>query len=1411
MTKNIAFHAALNDPNLGTKREAVAALSELLTAGAGNVNAFRQAILAKSATVWDGLGAHPHTFLRGGDNDDDGFLLADGGANPGAPDARYNFIALTKLAAKKRVLLTLKEASIAQLEDMLNPAHTNDEVRRKLFGNDGRSVFGPPLTIPGWNPTTQDIIEDAAVPEIREEARRQLLIKKIATSNDQVELNNLLGSAGNDRAFQTAARAICGVAAGPRHFTDDMGHADLAGAVMQAAAKRVVSLEIDAIPDDGTVLRMYGLLIGGGANVAAFKAGFSAAAAQLTDSDAAELQGNLGTRFLMAAYSSLDIRRINDLEAVAKSVSAVALQGTIAGLAEAGPYVNQAVTDSTYTAIRQAAAKQALRLKIIQCEDETALNELISVRDNNELKQKLANQNTLGYNGALDAPFREAFIDPDVNDIVALAHIRKNLSIAPKEADKRDTHLAVLKLLITNPAQFSVNYINHLASTQTPAIQGTLRNYFADPVNVNEARAQALITYLQQKLMLLKDNDTNLTALINANNALQVIPPVKALLGIPPGDNSFDVLIGHVEVQIRDQAQVEKVIRKAKQPVDLTGGKHATLLQKINTGSGHALDHLIANLPEREKQRVKISLVESLIRNLPEARIPPAPGPNTDDGLKTLAKATDIEQFKAALRGLGVNDESWVNRETMEQIQRAACTQIIKLDQNKHLPFGNGDNKIHPKLIKLIDELPLAQQRALLEKPSALVSLSQVTELQEIHRILGGKVVDDSFANELVKENERLTKLARISNSEIAKILAKLEPPLDLDQLDRQIILINNHLTTPGISFDEAGGPPGPYAQRVDQIARIIGRLDQATFNAFGLDNTGQNIVNGRTEDAVREAIRGQHTNNQHVLTLYTGASAKGKAIYGAIAGLSKLYNPPHTAPLSQQAATDLYDAIRKADTYIDFKKAIAKPPVNAHLAAFDPPLIKQITPQRFSQIKVSARLQGLSYRNTFQKELKGLDKTIDALETQFSALKLDSISPLKRLAAAKPIYWFNPAFQAAAKENAKKMGSQFRELSDNCNTMVTHLRDQHRQIQEQLNSLPRTRINPQTTAELEIIERRTKLLELRNAIKKELEEYEKLQLLFKGDPSAKHPLLKQGVLTTLKQAEEGKHDIRVKGFHSYAVDYPIDQKPAHFAAAWQSEGVRPADQNGVSIKTGVPAERFEITDMVGPGKFREYTVYYDTVDRNNQPAVIKSTYIEERGAGNLAGQVGTGGVTQYSPELTLTANKFPPRNNPEARVHQAMEMATRILAARGKPPTIDDPIILDGPKDQIEFAWTALMAIGKNDPNMRFDASAIVVDNAQFSPDSQLGILGRWKGDSIFKKHFETHPSYTGLLAGIKEIDKLKFGKQEQKAMETARKDTAELTQFYKNKNRETVLGDVKQKNVEIDDTIPPPTAPAA
>ncbi|WP_241480451.1 hypothetical protein [Legionella norrlandica] len=103
--------------------------------------------------------------------------------------------------------------------------------------------------------------------------------------------------------------------------------------------------------------------------------------------------------------------------------------------------------------------------------------------------------------------------------------------------------------------------------------------------------------------------------------------------------------------------------------------------------------------------------------------------------------------------------------------------------------------------------------------------------------------------------------------------------------------------------------------------------------------------------------------------------------------------------------------------------------------------------------------------------------------------------------------------------------------------------------------------------------------------------------------------------------------------------------------------------------------------------------------------------------------------------EIVQSPTRVPPvpgQDAPlEAKVNFYMAAAADMLAKRDGPPTKAKPIRLRGDNaEELQFLYTALVILGKNNPKMKFDRNAIKVHSAEFNPDNIKGLLGTgWFG----------------------------------------------------------------------------------
>jgi hypothetical protein len=1416
----------------------IAALNAILDAGYDNspeaTIKFRQALKSHHA-FWTpllrGIGAVPIN-ANVDVNDNVNLLISEG---EGVAPNYNNFADLTGLVAYKSAQLSLKQANDNDLEALitqsLDGADNQKIFRQKFFDEQGKSKFlGENIKVKNWDPQA-NILDSEALPFLQQEAQRQLLIKKINLSTDITKLNALMEKQGQNE-FTRAVREIFGLApVGPvNNVTDGMQEIPVFNShVRHAAAKKALLLLVEnkqLLTDEHVLASSPGLIneldpvvfrnnlewLGDLANPSAHA---------LHDAPAADymnlIKGPLGARFIALKAAELGAADIEFMENIASSSDLTITKNLLNTKPELqgigpDPYTNHAVTDNSLPKIRQAYAAQALKMQIFQCDDVAALDALMQVSNVGDLKRVLSDKVSLKYTGK--TTFHEAFTGTtDLNPIIAYAHIRKCLLTGSSEH---------LKALIVNraSANFRAAYHANFSAGTTPETQTVINRYFSDENNVKKARELALLTFAKSELSKQND-DIILNGLITANSSNEVVLNTGFLLGSHAAD---DLVNGNyragISKELRTYAAIEKIIKDAKAPnqdLSIATGNvtHNALLANINaftfalpTRANIQALLTAPDFPPKEKQRVEAHLVESLIRNYPLDRIP-APQPPAGNKLTELAKATDLAGFKQQLNEkFGVGNTAWLNEKTMEQVQKNACVRLIELNQNKALKYTSIQfplaSRAHPKLMKLIFNLPLAKQQALLDNPLALSALAAVenkfvsttqaaqdksTENKnEIERILGDKnLVSEELIQDAVIESENLNRLSGIANPKIASTLAQMDPQV--------------HITAANVDAINRLLIPGPYTQLninstrniIQEIARDRAPLIQANiYQAFGLQNDGATVA---TQATINNIIS-QHTGNQYLIPRYNlhGTSAADKVI------ILKLITLDKRDTVTANNITNIITDIKEHPSFAEFTKAIKGPPEKDYYAdgttPFDPPLDQQFTAQIYEQIKTDIRKQTLLDPDTYLAELEKQQEEIDAMEAKFSETQLGyfesrKLDRLTQITNITPFYWFNPSFRAVAKKHALQLGEELKELSKLCDNHIIHLNNQLHAIQLQIDSLPGS--IPAVNEEIieAISDRREDLDYLKKDVIAELGRYKAMETVFKDTP---------GILKMIDEAKDGKKDLHFTNFTSSYEDYPVSERGKHFEAEWTGElkSVAKMDPTGVGTHGVLPELYFESVPALEEKKFREHTLSYKKSDRHREDL---GSYIEEHSPTNLEPVIQSDGTVDYPPSVKFIANRI--MQSPEGKVTQAMQMACDLVKTLTSPPTAEKPILLLGSSDP-EFAkylWTALMIIGE-DKNLKFGKEAIKVVSAHFDPETQLSWKGlSWSNESVYETQFKSHPGLKGMLEGVKDINQKKFG--DSKVLEEAAKDTKGLTTSMKDRMFKIIDKDNKEQQESTRPTL--------
>ncbi len=974
------------------------------------------------------------------------------------------FSQFTQLTTLKIAKLSLKKANESQLQEIITQSidgQENQKTFRKKFFNDnnGESIFvGSSLQIKNWATEQVNLLPTHFLDNLKLAAQQELLIRKININKDLTKLNNLLAST-TENEFNTAVRGLFGNANGANEI-----RAAVFPQVRSAAAKKALSLLIEdknLLADEVVLASSPHILnelnsntfrnnlkrLGGLANLSADALNDTPPEAYMN-----EIKGSLGARFIALKASELNAGEIPFIENIASSSELEITKSQLNKHAQfrgvdPDSYTNYAVTSTSLPNIRQAFATQALKLQIAQSVDPAALDALMTATNISTLQKVLSEQESLGFK---DKPkFKEAFTaTTDFNSLIAIAHIRKNLSFSDKKQQLKN-------LIISN--DFVGSYHANFSRGIKQDTQTAINAYFSNPHNVTSSHEQALITFAKLELAQ-QNNDVTLMSFINAESDEDLSASTERLLS----SNAANSLIAGkpidsgVSKELRKIAAIEKIIFDAKvtnQNLSKATGNIAynALIANINSFTfdppTNANVKRLVSAPDfssKEKQRIEANLVESLIRNYPLDRIP-LQQPPARDKLTELAKATDIADFTKKLNdNFAVGNTSWANDSTMEQVQKTACIRLVELNQNNALKFTSAEHPLasraHSKLIQLISHLPLAKQQALLDNSVALSALAgvenrfaanspegrskSIENQAEIERILGNKnLVPENLIKAAVSESENLNRISKIANAKIITRLAQMDPTVTLTTAN--VEAINQLLISNPYRQLESNNTQN-YQAVIQEIARNRdANVQNSIYQAFGLENGG--IVNQGTINYILI----QHTENEHLITYYNKGttSPADKIILSHLMSLDKgnVVTVPHI--------TNLLADIKNSKTLEEFIKLMKKPPQRNYISGanppFEPPLEQQLTPQMYERLKIESRQKTFANPDTYLAELKTQQEELDKLEEKFSETQLGFFDSrkLERLTKITPLYWFNPAFHAFAKKHASQLGEELKEF----------------------------------------------------------------------------------------------------------------------------------------------------------------------------------------------------------------------------------------------------------------------------------------------------------------------------------------------------------------------------------------------
>lgn len=1412
MPQNAELLLALQDDTIISRPAgagAIDALDALMKAGPNAPgDDFRAAILAKK-DFWHnfrGMNVDPPPANNAG------FLDPAGGGPLGE-----SFAELHKLVAQRRVQAGLKASGgtldEAFLVDLINGDANN--ARAKLATKP--AIFGALATLTkpaAWDATTEGFLNAGAIAAIKAQAKEQLLLNKINnTVASQAQIENLITqAAGGDLQFQAALQLA------PWNLSlataGNLAAADFTDNVKKAALSKGAQLYIQNEWDTADLLAP-GLLGELNKDTAGFRTYLAGVYDDvLFDDDIAKTaKSQLGQRFLQAQLSHLGATRANDLATIAAQgnvadfVRVLKTQADLAGVLGPNNYVDHAVTAQSLPILRQAAALQALKHKIAECDDPAALDALVDATTKEKVQGVLAKQKALGF--TTDPGFREALKNiRNTDEIIAAAHVQRRLL-----AGKPDDLKALAKV---DGAGTYANTKAFFEKDLGPPLLAKVTAHLT-PERITEIRQRALLGYAKTQLIDPRViSNGNLDNLVQAGAHAAVTTGVGFLMD---GGHEADDLVAGLphdsgfSFQLRAFAAAEQVARGAAALVNLNAGDYDRLIGYVNdfsTTAGYQ-QPLIAVLPPKEKQALQERLVTNLVSRFPTAK---AGHPITQ--LNALAVAKDEAAFRKALTDMGITagpGQAWVNDASIKKVQQAASVKSLELQIDQTAQFGI---KAHPELLAVVQQLPLKKQQDLLRNPATMNALLNAVDEETVKNILAEKKIK---VGPLVQENKNLTLLNQIANPHIARILAQQNPPLVID--DSKIRDINKIIHVGGNVFDDATALGANYIKAINDIKGHIGVVPVGFYTDFGLNAGGTALPHGGDPDAdgIRDDIKQQHAHNASMLAKATGV-APGHAEYNLITFCAAL---PKTG-LFTTIPTGHYDQIKadiKAAKSIDEFMTTARG--KAYAAVVDLDSMK-LTPEVFKQLKREQNRQILLDTAQYDAlgNLPAQKQAFKEMTDLFAKMKThnDKIRDrLERFGNTKSIDWFNPAFHAAAKQNAEMLGNDFKEFAEGCDIFLTQLEHQKAAIQEQLDGLPLPsqvaalddNIPLEKTQKLEIEAYRKKLDAKKLEVEKDYNYYKKMDKVLRGDPESEHPLLNQGLLKTVEQAKAGKQDIKFH-FESSYEDVDASTMKDYFKKGWEGSGV--GAKKGATAESQLPggAKYYHAVPALEEGKIRVHKIAFGPPGGNDR---LVGGFIEERGS--LKETVAKDGTKEYSPTIRLTVNEFPkaipaghggipPATSEkaltEARVNYSMAFACQMLAGLHEPPSEKNPIVLDGwDEEELRHLWTAFVVMGAKNPDMQFDSSAIKVISPVFNPAKEESyIAGLASGSHYHKIYMKSDAVRTGISFMQEASEHRSGNKKEQGQMQ---QDLSKLSQMFK-QNLNSVVAEVKGANVPLPKKTP-------
>lgn len=430
------------------------------------------------------------------------------------------------------------------------------------------------------------------------------------------------------------------------------------------------------------------------------------------------------------------------------------------------------------------------------------------------------------------------------------------------------------------------------------------------------------------------------------------------------------------------------------------------------------------------------------------------------------------------------------------------------------------------------------------------------------------------------------------------------------------------------------------------------------------------------------------------------------------------------------------------------------------------------------STFSLSSSSQGSDVNSYNQSmSLKNLRKQVLAkfaeLKRNYDPSKIRGVPKFRALniLAKEPSFevFMNPGFMKKSRSEAEKISEDYKDLQTQCKDVLNYLK-QHEKDLNQLSTVIDSQkyTRPGDTNEQQKLSR---MVQDRLDVITDLQEKYKtaesqLVNINKNIRKAKRADSKKAVIE-INSSKSSKITV-VFGDHSKSLDVPVRNAPPVTAAMGGSEKDKPETLDLTTTKLDEHNTRLFTVSYQSSSQQDTIDGEFKEVFWTNKPSELDANKPSDQ------------------PFVQLSIEKFPEGNSPNhsAKVNFAMLMARQLLASSDEIPSKKNPIVLRGrDAEQLEYLWTALMLIGKNTPEMRFGADAIVVKSHAFKPKEQLNWKKNFSTNSRYNQSFQfCETIYKENLNDFKTFAKAKFGYDEMK------KDLHKEVRKFKDKQKEVL-----------------------